>query len=213
MKKILLLAISLPMSLSAMTEYFNYWPVYLNLQTPPTYINRETGKPYSAIVNCHLARIFENTNKLRKKYLAPVENERKRNGCHLKDVYQETTGNTLLHAVVLRNGDPGVVAYLLEQGVDPSLQNINGKRALDIAVELSYEDLIAALAAATSNMVPPQIEDVVDHSSNDGVERENEKKGSWLDYVTIERSILAAVGIFAARYAWQQYTAKEKTTG
>ncbi len=220
MKKLLLLTITLPMGLSA-SEKVNtsskkvntYWPIYDDLgNTKNNYIiNGKTEQSHPREVYFYLDYLFTHAGKLEQANLAAGQERRTRNGCQLKDVVQEGTGNTLLHAVALCEGDPDVVAYLLKLGLNPSLKNNQepeGKTALDLA----NGELVAALAAATiDKMQPPKKANPVDNSNHEPFEPE--KKATWSSYITFENGVLTAVGLCTVHYAWHHIFAKEKATG
>ena len=60
--------------------------------------------------------------------------------------YQGPFGNTLLHGAVL-NGDVREVQRLLAAGADWTLVNRDGRTALDTAVLLGHQDILALIGA------------------------------------------------------------------
>ncbi len=201
MNKIVILLIGLASSLAASDPFFVQYPENF---TPREFSNRHSGQTYDHEVNCHLELLYTQAASLSIKDIQRTNDRRQyRMGCDLADVVHYPTGNTLLHQLVLAQGDPATALYIIDQGCDPLLPNNTGKNPYQIAQELRYEPMITALKIPThERMSQPSAQE---KPQQDDPARPSDKKPIFFKRYVLPGSILLATISF---YAWWVYHKK-----
>ena len=206
MKKILLALLFLPLSAFGMDE-FNYWPDSPDMQSLPVFTNNKTKDGYAPKIRGHLASLYDNAYRLTKVKIA-LGSYIRRDFCaiYLRDVIEQATGNTLLHAAVRNRCPLNIVKALLEIGIDPSAKNNDQQTAFDIAQEKGFEYLLNMLFHQASPMEKPREKDGNDN--NEVFDAPEDKENlSWITQQMNMRNALglaALIGLFTAyRYYWQ----------
>ncbi len=208
MKKLLLVLIGLPLALSAMEprKYTLKNEYALTSRSLNVYKNLAGQRVWDNSFSCLIDELFSDAAQLTKQDIQYVNRQlHTHNKNKLAHILRQDTGNTLLHQIVLCNGSPDTVKYLLNNGFDQNQINQNYQTPLQIAQEQNNAAMIAALTESPIDMTAQSPEP--DTSTEPG--DISDKNAGWLAFATVENGVLAVLVTLAGNYFWQRYTADD----
>ena len=210
MKKLLLVLLVLPLRLVAMDHRKYTIPTYPEFENPNVYMNRNTKLPCNRGVNCLLDILFRDAKILTWKDVEFAN--RQLSGGNLIHLYQENTGNTLLHEIAFCKGEEDTLNYLRELGFDLNYTNKNGKTVFTLVAESNNEESEKKAPSTRSEEKPEEyfISPVMSNNDyNIPEEKDNlDKSESWYVYATLKNGMLSMVCLIVAGYFYKRFVAK-----